>query len=113
MTGKDIIKKLMEEENVTNVVLAERIGVTQATMWARLNNTNAKDLPLAVFGEMLSALGYEMVVRRKDDDGGDRNAQVVVLDEATKPEGRGRPKTADRMKEEAPRVEKKRKVSKK
>ena len=69
MTGKDIIKKLMEAENVTNVQLANRIGVTQATMWARLNNQNAKDLPLSVFDEMLSALGYEMVIRKKNDDG--------------------------------------------
>lgn len=113
MTGKDIIKKLMDDEDVTNVVLAERIGVTQATMWARLNNNSAKDMPLAVFGELLSALGYEIVVRRKDDDGGDRNAQVVVLDEATKPEGRGRPKTSDRKVAEAPQVEKKRKGTKK
>ena len=96
MTGKDIIKKLMEAENVTNVQLANRIGVTQATMWARLNNQNAKDLPLSVFDEMLSALGYEMVIRKKNDDGFEMNEMAVQFDEPTKPEGRGRPKITDR-----------------
>lgn len=93
MTGKDIIKRIMEEESVTNVQLAERTGVTQATMWARLNTQSAKDMQLSVFSEILGALGYEMVIRKKGDES---NGAAVEIDAATKPEGRGRPRVHDR-----------------
>ena len=49
MTGKDIIKDLMEKQEVTNAQLANRLNVTQATMWARLKNQFAKDFQLSVF----------------------------------------------------------------
>lgn len=90
MTGKDIIKALMEKQMVTNAQLANRLGLTQATMWARLNNQSAKDLQLSVFGEMLDALGYEIVIRRRKDDG---EEFAIQIDEPSKPEGRGRPKS--------------------
>ena len=96
MTGKDIIKQLMEREDVTNVQLANRIGLTQATLWARLNNQSAKDMQLSVFNEMLDALGYEMVIRKQAVDNDNRAEMVVDLDEPTKPEGRGRPRIHDK-----------------
>ena len=93
MTGKEIIKMLMEEETVTNAQLAKKLGITQATMWARLNNQSAKDLPLTVFTEMLNALGYDMVIRK----GKTENAKDIIaqIDAPTKAETRGRPKSAE------------------
>ena len=96
MTGKDIIKQLMEREDVTNVQLANRIGLTQAALWARLNNQSAKDMSLSVFNEMLDALGYEMVIRKQEVNNDDRVEMLVDLDEPTKPEGRGRPRIHDK-----------------
>lgn len=100
MTGKDIVKEIMAEEDVTNAQLANRIGVTQATMWARLNNQSAKDLQLSVFNEMLEALGYELVVRKKVITT-DPVEKVLHLDEA-KPEGRGRPRIEDKKQDPTP-----------
>ena len=95
MTGSEVIKRLMEIEDVTNTQLANRIGVTQATIWARLNNQSAKGLQVSVFNEMLDALGYEMVVRKRNDPDEDVREFTVKLDEPTKPEGRGRPRIKD------------------
>lgn len=91
MTGKDVIKELMNHDGIGNIDLAERTGVTQATMWARLNNQNAKDLPLSVFAEMLSAMGYELVARRRNTNGLLTELSLDI-DAPAKPEGRGRPK---------------------
>ena len=94
MTGKDIIKDLMEKQDVTNAQLANRLGLTQATMWARLNNQSAKDLQLSVFYEMLDALGYEIVIRKKQVQE-EQEEMTISIDEPVKPEGRGRPRKAD------------------
>jgi len=93
MTGRDIIKKLMEDETVTNAQLAKRLDVTQATLWARLNNQNVKDMPLTVFNDMLNALGYDIVIRKRAVDGG--KEIVAEIDEPTKEETRGRPRITD------------------
>lgn len=97
MTGKDIIKELMEKQNVTNVQLANRLGLTQATMWARLNNQSIRDLQLSAFDEMLNALGYEIVIRKKQVQNrqDEQEEMPVRIDEPIKPEGRGRPRKTD------------------
>lgn len=94
MTGKDIIKDLMEREEVTNAQLARRLNVTQATLWARLNYKNVKDIALSMFGEMVDALGYEIVLRKKTAV--DAPEEVVVkIDTNDVEEKRGRPRKTD------------------
>lgn len=93
MTGKDVIKELMDMNGMSNTELAEMTGVTQATAWARLNNTSAKDMSLAVFAEMLNAMGYELVARRRTE-AGVLIEMPVNVDAPSKPEGRGRPRKA-------------------
>lgn len=95
MTGKDIIKSLMKEEDVTNAQLANSLGITQATMWARLNYQGAKDLPLAVFSEMIGALGYEIVIRKSGATDGEKREMMFQIDAPLREEGRGRPRMGD------------------
>lgn len=92
MTGRELLRDLMEKERVSNVELAEKLGVTSATMWARLNYDGAKDVTLSVFSETLNALGYEMVVRKKKEV--EETNEMVVKIDGPKPDGRGRPKKA-------------------
>lgn len=95
MTGKDIIKDLMEREEVTNAQLARRLNVTQATLWARLNYKNVKDIALSMFGEMVDALGYEIVLRKKTAV--ETKEEVVVkIDTNDVEEKRGRPRKTDK-----------------
>lgn len=94
MTGKEIVKMLMEEETVTNAQLANKLGITQATVWARLNNQTAKDFSLTVFNEMLGALGYEIVIRKKSDTSAGVKEISAEIDAPMREETRGRPRNA-------------------
>lgn len=67
MNNREIIKTIMKEQEVSNSVLAKRLGVTQATLWDRLDTTPRKgkprkDISVALFSEMLRALDYKVVV---------------------------------------------------
>lgn len=94
MTGKDIVKNLMEKEDVTNAQLARRLDITQATLWARLNYKNVKDISLSVFEEMVEALGYEIVLRKKLE-AQSTDEVVVKVDASEMEERRGRPRKED------------------
>lgn len=95
MTGKDIIKGVMDKEEVTNAQLAKRLGVTQAVVWARLNNKSAKDMQLAVFDEMLNALGYELVIRKKAVKEEIEEIAVRIDSTADETYKKGRPRKVD------------------
>lgn len=67
MNNREIIKMIMKEQGVNNSALAKRLGITQATLWDRLDTTPRKgkprkDISVALFSEMLRALDYKVVV---------------------------------------------------
>lgn len=63
MNGRDCVKQVMMDMNVSNAELAGRLGVTQATLWDRLNNKRVKSgLSAALVSEMLRAMDYKVVV---------------------------------------------------
>jgi DNA-binding Xre family transcriptional regulator len=70
MTGREIIKQIMEEQGVTNAELAAKLNITQAALWDRLNNKKVKDIPLSLLTEMLRMLDYTVQItpRKQDKD---------------------------------------------
>ena len=62
MTGREIIKNIMQEQGVTNAEMADRLHITQATLWDRLNNKKVKDIPLSLLSEMLRVLDYSVQI---------------------------------------------------
>lgn len=62
MTSKEIVKAIMGEKNVSNAELAHQVGIKPTAMWDRLNNTNSKDLNVALLSEMLRVLGYKIQI---------------------------------------------------
>lgn len=62
MRGREILKAVMEKTGTANAVLAKRLGVSNATIWERLNNKNVKDIPVSLMSEMLRSLDYKVVV---------------------------------------------------
>ena len=73
MTSKEIVKTIMEQQGVSNAELAHRVGVKPTAMWDRLNNTNSKDLNVALLDDMLRALGYKIQIvpfNKQTPDGG-------------------------------------------
>ena len=62
MTSKEIVKAIMEQKNVSNAELAHQVGIKPTAMWDRLNNTNSKDLNVALLSGMLRVLGYKIQI---------------------------------------------------
>ena len=84
MNAKEIVVKLMEEQNKTNAQMADAIGVSQATMWDRLKSPKTNNLTIKKLNEMLRVLGYELVVMPRAKAGRIDGAYVVNDDGETK-----------------------------
>ena len=66
MNGNDIVKSAMSESGITQLKMSELLGYTsQATVSQRLNTPR---MSLDKFVEMLSVIGYEVVVRKTKVD---------------------------------------------
>lgn len=66
MNGNDIVKAAMAESGTTQQTMSELLGYTsQSTVSQRLNTPR---MSLDKFTEMLSVLGYEVVVRKVNVD---------------------------------------------
>lgn len=62
MTGKEIVKKIMESQSVSNADLAHKLSVKPTAMWDRLNNNKIKDLNVALLSSMVRVLGYKIQI---------------------------------------------------
>ena len=69
MTAKELVKTLMVEKDVSNAEMANALGITQAALWDRLNPKKTNNMTIGKLNDMLSKLGYELVVRVKDGNG--------------------------------------------
>ena len=62
MRGREILKAIMNIQRISNADLAKRLHVSNATIWERLNNKNVKDIPVSLLSEMVSVMGYKVIV---------------------------------------------------
>lgn len=62
MTGREIIKRIMERQGITNAQFAHRLSIKPTAMWDRLNNSKIKDIPLATLDEMVRKLDYKILI---------------------------------------------------
>lgn len=62
MTSKELIKTLMTEHDITNAEMAKTLGITQAALWDRLNPKKSDNTTVAKLGDMLSVMGYKIMV---------------------------------------------------
>lgn len=69
MTAKELVKTLMVEKEMSNAEMANALGITQAALWDRLNPKKTNNMTIGKLNDMLSKLGYELVVREKDGNG--------------------------------------------
>lgn len=78
MNAKEIVSKLMDEQNKTNAQMAAALGITPAAMWDRLNSPKANSLNVKKLSEMLRALDYELVIMPRAKAGRIDGAYVVT-----------------------------------
>jgi DNA-binding Lrp family transcriptional regulator len=77
MTSKEIVKEIMKEQSVSNAEMAEKLSITPAALWDRLNNTkNAKDLSVTTLNDMLRALGYKIQIVPRESRVPDKGYKV-------------------------------------
>lgn len=65
-TGNDateLIRQVMDNENITQKELAERMGCVRQNINQFLNR-NVKSMRYDSFAKMVSALGYEIVIKK-------------------------------------------------
>ena len=62
MTGREIIKAVMQTVGISNATLAHRLQIPPNVMWDRLNNKKVKDIPLATMNDMIRALDYKILI---------------------------------------------------
>ena len=61
--GEETIRGILDEEKMTQQDLADRMGITRQNISQSLNR-NAKSMRYDSFSKMVTALGYEIVVKK-------------------------------------------------
>ena len=62
MTGREIIKSIMEKQGLTNADMAKKCKISNAAMWDRVNSPKVKDIPLSILSDMLRVMGYKIQI---------------------------------------------------
>lgn len=76
MRGRQILKSIMEQNDISNAALAKRLGISGAAAWERVNNKNVKDIPSSLLVTMLRAMDYKLVVVPADSKLPDNSYEV-------------------------------------
>ena len=76
MKGREIVKEIMKEQGVTNAQMADKLNITQAALWDRINSSKVKDIPLSTLSEMLRALDYKIQIVPRDSRLPDKGYKV-------------------------------------
>ena len=78
MNEKEIIIKLMEEQNIGMTDLAVKMKLKPATLWDRIKSPKNKSLTTIKLNEILLHLGYEIVLMPRAKAGNIKGAYVVT-----------------------------------
>lgn len=67
MNGREIIKDIMKKQELTNAVFAEKLKITQAALWDRIDTQPRKgkprkDIPVSLLAEMVQAMNYKVMI---------------------------------------------------
>lgn len=67
MNGREIIKDIMNKKGITNNILANRLGITQAALWDRIDTQPRKgkprkDIPVSLLSEMIQVMDYKIMI---------------------------------------------------
>ena len=66
MKGREIVKEIMKEQGVSNAQMADKLNITPAALWDRINSSKVKDIPLSTLNDMLRALDYKIQIVPRD-----------------------------------------------
>ena len=78
MNEKEIIIKLMEEQELSLADLASKMGLSNAALWDRIKSPKNKSLTTKKLNEILKQLNYEIVLMTRAKASKINGAYVVV-----------------------------------
>ena len=81
MNEKEIILKIMEEQNISLADLATMMGISNAALWDRLKSPKNKRLTTKKLNEILTQLKYEIVLMPRAKAGRIDGAYVVTTND--------------------------------
>ena len=84
MNEKEIIIKLMEEQNLRIADLANMMGISNAALWDRIKSPKNKSLTTQKLNEILANLNYEIVLMPRAKAGKINGAYVVTTESGGK-----------------------------
>lgn len=76
MKGREIVKEIMKGQGITNAQMADKLNITQAALWDRINSSKVKDIPLSTLSEMLRVLDYKIQIVPRDSRMPDKGYKV-------------------------------------
>lgn len=67
MNGREIIRDIMTRLKITNAALANKLGITPAALWDRIDTQPRKgkprkDIPVSLLSNMVQAMGYKVLI---------------------------------------------------
>ena len=62
MTGKQAIVTLMKRHSIRNCEIYNRLGISRATFFCRIDQKRTDNLTVRVMVEILNILGYKLLV---------------------------------------------------
>lgn len=62
MRGREIIPAILSKLEVSQADLAEKLDISPANLWARLDKEKAQDISAALLAGTVEPLGYKVVV---------------------------------------------------
>lgn len=62
MNSRELVFSLYRASGLTNSEYAKLLGLSRQTLWDRINTMKAKDMTVSVLNDMVTALGYCVVV---------------------------------------------------
>jgi predicted XRE-type DNA-binding protein len=77
MNAKELVRKLIEEQGVSQAEVAAKMNISPAALWDRISSKKTSSLSVKKLNEILRALGYEIVVMPRAKAGKIDNAYVV------------------------------------
>jgi transcriptional regulator with XRE-family HTH domain len=77
MNSKDVLKKIITEQGVSQAELARQINITPATLWDRMNSKKTNSLTINKLSEILDVLGYEILISPKKENKNNDNVYVI------------------------------------
>lgn len=77
MNSKELVRKLIEEQGLSQAEVAEKMEIKPQALWDRISSKKTSSMSVSKLSEILLQLGYEIVIMPRAKAGKIENAYVI------------------------------------